>query len=259
MIKSYLQHQTGFQNKRHIIVAAMPPLLFALGLSLMWLVAGGKRWYEIPRWRLYASLAIGLLPNVIIFLGAVVAVFRRIPAWGYTWVGTVLLGLFFLLQGIAEELIENGIYPFSAAAENTVGVMLLLVYVMALGAIAMRGWWQAGLVSIGMASIFGLSICHTLAIPPFNRQDLALLSLPMALMISMLIYTYIQGNLLRKVLVFVFVELLNVGIALVAAQVWQTHEGVLYALIGLMSGVLLAGPLLSLIGFPLRQRMQPQV
>ena len=109
-----------------------------------------------------------------------------------------------------------------------------------------------------LAATLGLSLFQMVAVPPFYRLDVALLSVPLGLLVAALTYVYVRGADLARIAVLVGVELVNVGIAWAADRVWHDwllargQPSPLLPLLVLLTGALLAGPLLGLLGRPLR-------
>ena len=92
--------QLGNRNRnsqRQSLVGALPPLLVGLGIALMWLIIGGP-WYTAPSWRLILAVVVGLVPFAVLGGGGLIALVRRLPDWGYTWVGGALMGLMLMVQ-----------------------------------------------------------------------------------------------------------------------------------------------------------------
>ena len=241
--------------------AALPPILFGLGITLAPIIAGGK-WNEIPRWRLYVSVVVMASPMAVIAVGGFIALFKRIPDWGYTWLGVSMIGAMLLLKGIAEELDDVGKYIISQVGDFVLGGMIALGILIVLVIVAIRGWQQAGLVSMGMASVLGLSLMQSVSSPPMNRQDLSMLSLPLGILAALLIYLYVTKKTNLKILSLTGMGLLNLALIWVAHTAWLpwvssrgTTTPVLPLTI-LFSGALLAGPVLGLLGIPIRRKMR---
>ncbi|MDY6877379.1 MAG: hypothetical protein SWK90_14405 [Chloroflexota bacterium] len=244
-------------NPRQALVAALPPLLFSLGIALSWQVIGVP-WHTAPPWRLITGVVVGLAPAAVIAIGGLIALVRRLPDWGYVWVGAAMMGLVLLLKVLAEERAEVGVFLISPVADIIVMLVILLAGLVVLSVAALRGWPHAGLMSIGLAATLGLSLFQMVAVPPFYRLDVALLSVPLGLLVAALTYVYARGADLARIAVLVGVELVNVGIAWAADRVWHDwllargQPSPLLPLLVLLTGALLAGPLLGLLGRPLR-------
>jgi len=244
-------------NPRQALAAALPPLIFSLGIALSWQVISVP-WHTAPPWRLIAGVVVGLAPAAVIAIGGLIALVRRLPDWGYVWVGAAMMGMALLLQALAEERAEVGAFLISPVADIVMVLVVLLAGLVVLSVAALRGWPQAGLMSIGLAATLGLSLFYAVAIPPFYRRDVALLAVPLGLLVAALTYVYARGSDLVRIAVLAGIELVNVGIAWAADRVWQDwllargQPSPLLPLLVLLTGALLAGPLLGLLGRPLR-------
>jgi hypothetical protein len=253
-------------SRRQALVAALPPLLYGLGIAMKEPVTGGA-WYAVPPWRLAAGVAMVLIPAAVIAIGGLFALVRRLPDWGYTWVGAALMGLALLVKTLAEERADQGQFLISPVGDAAVGVVVLLAGLAVLIVAALRGWQQAGMVSIGLSATLGLSLCATVAVPPFHRHDLALLAGPLGLLVAVLTYAYARGPGsarglgLTRIVILASVELVNVGLTWMADQAWQAwllargRPSPLWPLLVLLTGSLAAGPFLGLLGRPLRRAL----
>ena len=206
-------------TNKNIWKAILPPILFGLGITLAPIVAGGK-WNEIPRWRLYVSVVVMAAPMAVIAVGGFIALFKRIPDWGYTWVGVSMIGALLLLKGIAEELDDVGKFIISQVGDLVLGGAIALGILIVLAIVAIRGWQQAGLVSMGMASVLGLSLMQSVSSPPMNRQDLSMLSLPLGMLAALLVYLYVTKKTELKILSLIGMGLLNLALIWVAHTAW---------------------------------------
>ncbi len=240
------------------LVAALPPFLLGLGILLNALTFGGP-WYAVPPWRLYLGIALELIPAVAIAVGALIALWRRLPDWGYTWLGAALMLLAGGIKVLAEERAEAGQFLISPAGDIAVVVLVLLAGLAALGAAALRGWAQAGMVSIGLATALALSLCATAANAPFYRYDLALLAGPLGLLTAALTYLYARRSGPIRLAAIAGIGLASVGAAWGVNQAWQTwvlargQPSPLWPFLVLLVGSLLAGPCLGLLAQPLRR------
>ena len=259
MSETKLESSWSISNQREAFMAALPPVLAGLGIALSAVAFGGGPWRETPTWRVTLSVIAGLIPAVAIAIGGCIAILRRVPNWGYTWLGAFLAGVFFLITVIADEAAESGGHIVSPTVDIAIGLAILLAVLVALVMAALRGWQQAGLVSIGLASIMGLALFSTVRNAPFYRYDLSLLAVPSGCLIAALIYVYVRRpDLTNRIAVLCSLALLNAALAWgasLAVHDWVVEHGeasfLLPALV-LLTGVLLAGPILSLLSRPLR-------
>jgi len=248
-------------SKHDALKAVLPPVLFGLGITLAPLVAGGK-WNEIPRWRLYTSVVVMALPMAVIAVGGFIALVKRIPDWGYTWVGVAMMGALMLIKAYAEELDDIGRYIISQVGDLVLGSTALLGVLVVLAWVAIRGWQQAGLMSMGMASVLGLTLLQTVSNPPMNRQDLSMLSLPLGIFAGGLIYLYATHKHGIKALSLTGVGIMNIVLIWVAHTAWlpwmlsRDKVSPIWPLVILFSGALLSGPVLGWMSTPLRRKLR---
>jgi hypothetical protein len=243
-------------------MAALPPLLFGVGIMTSALIVW-KPWYEIPTWRLYPGAAKGrLIPAIVVGVGGAIALFRRIPDWGYTWVGTAALGSVLLIKTVAEEQADVGLYIISETVDLIIAILLLLGCLGLLIWVALRGWQQAGLVSIGFASILGVTVISLVTAAPFNHYNLALLAGPFGILMAWLTYQFAQGSSKKRVLVLLGIGILNIGAVILADSVTKTwalanqRPSFIIPLLVFITGLLISGPVLGLIGVPVRRAIK---
>ncbi|NPV76450.1 MAG: hypothetical protein HPY59_08735 [Anaerolineae bacterium] len=246
-------------SRRSALLAALPPLVFGLGLSLAWGVIG-PHWVVAPPGRLMAGVSLGFLAALVIAGGALFALLRRLPDWGYTWVGAALLGGMLFLQVFAEEWVEQGLYHIPPFVDALVNSAVLLSFLTFLGWAAWRGWRQAGLLSFGLATTLALAFFHGLAVPPINRPDLATLAAGLGLAFSLLIYGYARGSTWLPVVALFVAGALSLGMVWVTGKLWANSAAggaapSLAAFGIFVAGLLLAGPLLGLLSRPLRRAL----
>jgi hypothetical protein len=229
-------------------------LAFGLGIALAALAVGAS-YQTAPLWRFNISIVVMLIAVVLLPLGGLIAVARRLPGWGYTWVGAGLMGVFLVLFMLGDDR-EFLISPASDAA---VAVLLLLAGVVALGAAALRGWQQAGLVSLGLSATLGLSLCFFVTAGPFSRYDLGLLAAPLGGLVAALVYAYVRGTNLTRVAVLADMGFVDAGVLWMAEQVWNpwfASHGQPHSYLPLrvfLMAPLMVGPLVGLAGRPLRR------
>jgi hypothetical protein len=239
------------------LVAALPPLLLGLGILLNALIVG-KPWYTVSPWRLYLGIALELLAALVIAVGGVIALWRRLPDWGYTWLGAALMLLAGGVKMLAEERAETGQFLISPIGDIAVTVLVFLAGLAALAAAAWRGWAQAGMVSIGLATTLALSLCATATNAPFYRYDLALLAGPLGLLTAALTYLYARRPGLVRLAAIAGIGLASIGTSWAVSRAWtgwllsRGQPSPLLPFLILLVGSLLTGPCLGLLTQPLR-------
>lgn len=244
--------------RRSSLLAALPPLLLGLATLLKALIIGAP-WYTVPSWRLVAGIASEALAAGALAIGGLLALLRRLPDWGYTWLGAALAVVTLGISVLAEERAESGLSLISPAADAVVGALILLAGLAALVVAALRGWPQAGLVSIGLSSVLALSLCSAAGNAPFHRHDLVLLAGPLGLTIASLVYLYARRPGLVRFVAIAAIGLAEVGAVWLASQAWQDwllrqgRPSPLLPFLVLLTGSLLAGPALGLMARPLRR------
>jgi len=247
--------------RRSSLLTALPPLLLGLGTLLKALIIGAP-WYTVPSWRLVAGIAAEALAAAALAIGGLLVLLRRLPDWGYTWLGAALAVVAMGIKVLAEERAEIGLPLISPAADAVIGVLLLLAGLAALVVAALRGWSQASLVSIGLSSVLALSLCSTAGNAPFHRYDLVLLAGPLGLTIAGLAYLYVRRAGPVRLVIIAVIGLVEVGAAWLASQAWQDwllsqgRPSPLLPFLVLLTGSLLAGPVLGLLAQPLRRAVR---
>ncbi|HEY59578.1 MAG TPA: hypothetical protein G4N92_02660 [Anaerolineae bacterium] len=222
-----------------------------------WLIIGGP-WYTVSRERIILSLIVGLIPAGVLALGGSCALIKGIPNWSYTWIGTDLMGVVLAIQALAEDRS----YLLSPTADYIVIGLIMLAGLLLVGIPALRGWQQAGLVSIGLSTILSISNLHLVAVGPFHRYELAYLAGPLGLLIAVLLYFYVCGKGPACIGILLGIGTLNLGIATLANQVWQpwlSAHGKPSPLLPLMifsTLLLCVGPIAGVIGKPLNKYLR---
>lgn len=246
------------EDRREAIFSALPPLLLGIGISLGALVIW-EPWYVVPRWRLLTGVAIGLIPGAVIAIGGFLAMTRKIPAWGYTWAGGTIMGVVVFIKSLAEDRADFGLPLLSPVLDILLAVFLFIGLLLLLGFSAWRGWRQAGLFSLGLATLAGMSSFSMATAAPFNRYDLALLAAPVGLAMSGLIYLYVRyGDLGRMVSILGF-GVMNAAVFLLISTIWDLTAGKpspVIPFLVVLTGALLAGPVAGMIGKPVRRVIQ---
>lgn len=246
------------EDRRDAIIACLPPAMVGFGIALGALVIW-EPWQTIPHWRLMTGFVIMMLPGLVIGLGGLWALIKRVPPWGHIWIGAAGMGLVLFVKTIAEERADFGLPMISPVIDNVIAVMLLIGIAVLIGVSAWQGWRHAGMVSLGFASMAGMASFSMATAAPFNRYDLALIAAPVGLMMASLIYLYLRkGDGGRVVAILVF-GTINAIVFFIVASIWDLPEGspspVIPFLI-VLTGALLVGPIAGLVGRPVRKVIQ---
>ncbi len=249
------------KTKREMFIACLPASLLGIGIASTSLIRGGP-WYSVPTWRLALSIAVPLIFVLTIAITGLVALFRRIPDWGITWVATGAMGFLLLLETGAEELAEVGKFLISESGDMILMAALLLAGLVLLSLLALRGWHRAGLFSIALSTTLTLALYMSVTAAPFYRHDLAIYAAPMGLAISTLTYLYVHGSKVQRVIMLIALAGINATAPLLlnhAMREWFARQGSspTWPLVILLTGLLLSGPLVSLLSKPFLRFMKP--
>ena len=246
------------ENRRDAILACLPPVLFgiciALGALIIW-----EPWYTIPRWRLMTGFAMMMFPGLIIALGGLWALIKRLPAWGYTWAGGAVMGAVVFVKTMAEERADFGLPLLSPVLDIALAILLLLGLCALIIVTAWRGWRQAGLTSLGFATLAGMSSFSMATAAPLNRYDLALLAAPVGLLMSLLTYLYVRGGDVGRIIAVLGYGVMNAVVFLVIVNTLKFppgHPSPVIPFLVVLTGALLVGPVAGLIGRPVRRVIQ---
>jgi hypothetical protein len=187
------------------------------------------------------------------------ALWKRIPNWGYSWIGYSYMGLVLFIKTLAEEQADEGLSIISPVVDNIIAILVLLGMAVFLGIAILRGWQQAGLLSFSYAGMMSISLFGMLSAAPINRLDLTLFVAPASLMIALLIYLYCRSADKQRVASIFALSLLYVGIlsaVFYAWQPWYLERGgtsPILPLFVIFMILLLSGPMLGVLGTPIRR------
>jgi hypothetical protein len=244
--------------KQRAVISALPPAILGFGVMLGALTRTDV-WYRLPPWQLYLSAGVVLMSGIVVGTGGLIALLRRIPDWGLTWVGCAFMGITLSTQVIVSEGVDEGWFSISPAAELGLGLAFFATGCALLLWIAARGWSRAGLFTIAAAATMGLSLFQSVTAAPFNRDDIALLAGPLGLLFSMVIYAYIFQSGKIRIAIIVGIGVVNVGVVFISASAWLSwleNRGAVSPLLPLLviiTGLLLSGPISALILDPIKR------
>jgi hypothetical protein len=246
---------------RLAILAALPFLLMSWGIAGSSLVSGGP-FYTISLTRFMVSLAVLLVPVVAIAVVGLYALYKRMPDWGLTWVGSGYMGFLLFIKTASEELADFGRFITTQTGDVFLVLLILLAGLVLVSAAAIRDWQRAGLFSIGLASMLVLSLFLSVTSAPFNRHDIALLAAPTGLLLAALTYLYIRRPGPARIIMIVTIGLSNLVMTYAVNSVWQSWRpmqskpSLLLPLIILVTAALLSGPVLGLFIQPIRRALR---
>lgn len=265
-----LKQVHGGATKRDALLAALPPVLLGLSIGiplllrapLSQLVIGGPtRVHYTPgviTGGMMVTIGVIVLASLILVIGGVVAVARRLPLWGYTWIGTTVMVIVVALMVAAEDL-PNLVSP---VIDVLIMMALMLLLAAALGAVGWRGPLMGGLAGLSTIMILSLVVVSWASNPPISRLDVGLLVGPLGLIYGGLIYGFVNGPPARRAAV------LAIGGAICLATMlgveygvfWQwrvsqdqTGQPLILAAVGL--AILAFGPAVGLAAQKLRPRL----
>lgn len=265
-----LKQVHGGATRRDAWLAALPPVLLGLSIaiplllraSLSQLVIGGPTPVHYSPGIITGGMAVGIgaivLAALTLVIGGVVAVARRLPLWGYTWVGTTVMVIVAALMVAADDLP----YLVSPLIDVLITMALMLLLAAALGAVGWRGTLLGGLAGLSTTMILSLVVVSWASNPPINRLDVGLLVGPLGLIYGGLIYGFVTGSPARRA------ALLAVGGLLCLATMFGVEYGVFWQwrvshgqtgqplILGAVGLAILAfGPAVGLVA----QRLRPRV
>lgn len=264
-----LRHVHGGATRRDALLAALPPVLLGLSMAiplllrvpLSRLVIGGPTRVHYSPGIITGEMMVGIgamvLAALILVIGGMVAVARRLPLWGYTWIGTTVMVIVTALMVAADDLP----YLVSPLIDVLIMMALMLLLAAALGAVGWRGPLLGGLAGLSTTMILSLVVVSWASNPPINRLDVGLLVGPLGLVYGGLLYGFVTGPPARRA------ALLAVGGLLCLGTMWGVEYSVFWqwrlnhgqtgqAWILLTVGVALLafGPAVGLVA----QRLRPQ-
>ncbi|MBC8248087.1 MAG: hypothetical protein H8E90_00280 [Anaerolineales bacterium] len=256
----------GGATRRDALLAALPPALFGLSITVFFLlmaplgrlvIGGPTRVHYVPPINAMAGVGMVLLATLTVVAGSMVAAVRRLPVWGHAWTGAAVMAILFVLM-IASD---DRPYLVSPAVDVMIVTALLLMMGAALGAAGWRGPLLGGLAGLSAVMILSLVVVSWASALPFGRLDVALLAGPLGLLYGGLIYGFVTGPPARRAALLAVSGLLCLGamMGVEYGSFWQwrlNHGQTGQAWILLTVGVALLafGPAVGLVA----QRLRPQ-
>jgi len=260
----------GGATRRDALLAALPPVLLGMSMAipllfrvpLSQLVIGGPtRVHYSPgiiTGGMMVTIGVIVLAALTLVIGGVVAVARRLPLWGYTWIGTTVMVIVFALTVAADDLP----YLVSPVIDVLIVMALMLLLGAALGAVGWRGPLLGGLAGLSTTMILSLVVVSWASNPPINRLDMSLLAGPLGLLYGGLLYGFVTGPPARRGALLAVGGLLCLGTMLGVEYgvFWQcrmshgqTGQPLILLAVGL--AILAFGPAVGLAA----QRMRPRL
>jgi len=265
-----LKQVHGGATRQDAWLAALPPVVLGLsiGISLLLraplsrLVIGGPTRIHYTPGVITGTMAVAIgvivLAALILVIGGVVAVARRLPLWGTTWVGTTVMVIVFALMVASDDLS----YLVSPLIDVLIMMALMLLLGTALGAVGWRGPLLGGLAGLSTIMVLSLVVVSWASNPPMSRLDVGLLVGPLGLIYGGLIYSFVTGPPARRV------ALLTIGGLLCLATMWGVEYGVFWQwrvshgqagqpliLLAVGLAILAFGPAVGLVAQRLRPRL----
>jgi len=182
-----------------VLLAALPPLLFGLAVSLLVLSYaplsqlvwnGATPLPAFQRQPTWPVLGLALLLGLALAAGALWGLLRRLPRWSHTWTTTALVGVSFLLMILGDDRE----YVVSPAADVAIALGLFLLLVALAAVAARRSWSEAALLGMGFCAAFALAVNFTSTAGPMLRVDVALWSAPAGLAFALLFVAFQRGS-----------------------------------------------------------------
>ena len=264
-----LKQVHGGATRRDALLAALPPVLLGLSMAiplllrapLSQLVIGGPTRVHYSPGIITGGMMIGIgamgLAALILVMGGVVAVAKRLPLWGYTWIGTTVMVIAAGLTIAADDLP----YLVSPLIDVLIMMALMLLLAAALGAVGWRGPLLGGLAGLSTTMILSLMAVSWASNPPINRLDVGLLVGPLGLLYGGLLYGFVTGPPARRGALLTVGGLLCLGTMLGVEYgvFWQwrvshgqTGQPLILLAVGL--AILAFGPMVGLVAQRLRLR-----
>jgi hypothetical protein len=259
MLERKEQEDLSSIHQPHTLVAAIPLLLFGLGVAAITLfllaIGGPGQIVDLARasWWHNLALAIGLIDLVALIVLAARAVLQRLPVWSYTWIGAGLTGFLVVLNLVSEDRD----FVISPAGDLIAVGLFFLSSLITFGAAAARGWQHSGLYSLGVSATLGMSLCFFGVAGPFHFH-LGLLAAFLGGAEAALVYVYIRRSKATRIAALLGVGTANAGVAWIVEWLFRSSNpsrGInqFWYLTLILTVLLFGGTLLGLTGRFLRR------
>ncbi len=263
-----LKQVHGGATRRDAWLAALPPAIFGLSITVLFLLAvpWGRLVIGLPTHVRYgpginAALVVGigvlLLATLALAIGGVVATARRLPIWGHAWTGAAAMSILFVLMLASDDRP----HLVSPAVDGLILITLLLMMGAALGMAGWRGPLLGGLAGLSTTMILSLVVVFWASAAPFSRLDIALLAGPLGLLYGGLLYGFMIGPPPRRAALLALGGLLCLGTmwGIEYGVFWQwrlSHDqtGEVWVLLAVGVALLAFGPVVGLVTQRLRLR-----
>ena len=256
-----LKQVHGGATRRDAWLAALPPAIFGLSITLLFLLAIGlpTRVRYGPGINTALALGIGvlLLATLALAIGGVVATARRLPIWGHAWTGAAAMSILFVLMLASDDRP----HLVSPAVDGLILIALLLMMGGALGMAGWRGPLLGGLAGLSTTMIISLVVVFWASAAPFSRLDVALLAGPLGLLYGGLLYGFVIGPPARRAALLAVGGLLCLGtmgsVEYGVFWPWRLNHGEagqVWVLLAVCVALLAFGPAVGLVAQRLRPR-----
>jgi len=234
------------ENNKYRIITVIPLLLLSFGITVTHVIQGGPC-NIVPILRVKTAQGFGLLISFIIFCGALIGTYRRLPAWSYTWCGVSLIGLVGLINILSSE--PNIHIP--QALELATVILILISGIVLFVISVLRDWRHSALLGMSLSSIFGI-ILILMAANMAGPYYLNYVTLPIGILIVTFVYYFISHSKAHLQILFLFFTfILNTIIVFVIDKIFNpikaNSESDFLRLFVLITGALIIGPVISIL------------
>lgn len=245
------------ENNKYRIIAVIPLLFLSFGITVTHVIQGGPC-NIVPILRVKTAQGFGLFISFIIFCGALIGTYHRLPAWSYTWCGVSLIGLAGLINILSSE--PNIHIPH--ALELATVILILISGVVLFVITVLRGWQHSALLGMSLSSIFGI-ILILMAANIAGPYYLNYVTLPIGILIVIFVYYFISyAKVHLQILFLFFTFILNTIIVFVTDRIFITikenNESDFLRLFVLITGALIIGPAISVLKDTIAKFMIPK-